>query len=236
MQQVNYIRQLSSVNEKFMEDDRLSPWHISMYYALFHFWNLSKFRNPISINREDLMTASKIGSNNTYSKCIKELSKWGYIEYQPSKNPMRGSKVHMYIFDTCTDTSTETSSDLSPDTSIEHQPIHLLRPSINRENNRNNETIKTNKRGKTFSPPGLEEVKGFFKESESTHDEAESFFNHFQSNGWLVGGKAKMKDWQAAARNWIKRSKTFTKGNGGHRSSSGAEMSAPNNTNYEIPL
>ena len=224
---VNYIRQLSSVNEKFMEDDRLSPWHISMYYALFHFWNLSKFRNPISINRGELMMASKIGSNNTYSKCIKELSKWGYIEYQPSKNPMRGSKVHMYIFDTCTDISTERSSDMSPDTSDEYQPIHLLRPSINSKNNRNNETIKTKKRGEKFSPPSIEKVKDFFSEQNSNQDQAEQFYNHFESNGWLVGGKAKMKDWKAAARNWVKRSRNFSKPN---------NLNAPSHSNYNTPL
>jgi len=28
-----------------------------------------------------------------------------------------------------------------------------------------------------------------------------SWFNHFESNGWLVSGKAKMKNWKAAARN-----------------------------------
>lgn len=35
------------------------------------------------------------------------------------------------------------------------------------------------------------------------------FFDHFQSNGWLVGGKAKMRDWKAAVRNWIRNKKKF---------------------------
>ena len=29
------------------------------------------------------------------------------------------------------------------------------------------------------------------------------FFNYFSSNGWLVGGKTPMVNWQAAAQNWI---------------------------------
>jgi len=54
-----------------------------------------------------------------------------------------------------------------------------------------------------FSPPGLAEVKTFFQAENFPAIEADKFFNNFQSNGWKVGGKAPMKDWQAAARNWI---------------------------------
>ena len=54
-----------------------------------------------------------------------------------------------------------------------------------------------------FFPPSLEYVKIYFDEKNVSAIEAEKFFNHFESNGWLVGGRAKMKDWKAAARNWI---------------------------------
>ena len=37
------------------------------------------------------------------------------------------------------------------------------------------------------------------------------FFDHFTSNGWMVGGKSKMKDWKAAARNWARNQKRFNK-------------------------
>ena len=40
--------------------------------------------------------------------------------------------------------------------------------------------------------------------------EAERFFDHFESNGWLVGGKAKMRDWRAAARNWLRNKKQWS--------------------------
>ena len=52
-------------------------------------------------------------------------------------------------------------------------------------------------------PPTLEFVKIYFDEKGVSSIEAEKFFNYFESNGWLVGGRAKMKDWKAAARNWI---------------------------------
>ena len=58
-------------------------------------------------------------------------------------------------------------------------------------------------------PPVLEEVLLFFKEKNNSEIEAQKFYNHFQSNGWLVGGKSKMKDWKAAARNWMLNANKF---------------------------
>lgn len=67
---------------------------------------------------------------------------------------------------------------------------------------------------KKFTPPTILEAIDYFFEKESTKDDAEKFHDHFTSNGWLVSGKAKMKDWQASARNWIKNSKKWNKDNG----------------------
>ena len=221
---VNYIRQLSCAYELFAEDDRLSPWHISLYYALFHSWNLSKFNNPISINRAEMMRTSKIGSVNTYSKCIKQLDQWGYLKYEPSKSAMRGSKVHMFIFDTSAETTSGTSG--------EHVPIQQVRPSINNLNNKkHNKPIKQGNRKTAFSPPSIDEVKVFFLELKSSQDQAEQFHNHFESNGWLVGGKAKMKSWKAAAQNWVKRSANFS-----NTSSTQDRLNINQNKDYSIPL
>ncbi len=54
-----------------------------------------------------------------------------------------------------------------------------------------------------FHPPILDEVVDLFKSENQPEIEARRFFNHFQSNGWKVGGKTPMKDWKAAAHNWI---------------------------------
>ena len=41
--------------------------------------------------------------------------------------------------------------------------------------------------------------------------EAEKFFNYYESNGWKVG-KNPMKNWRAAANNWITNTNTYAKG------------------------
>jgi hypothetical protein len=61
------------------------------------------------------------------------------------------------------------------------------------------------------SKPTLEEAQIYFLEKNFTEIEAQRFFNYFESNGWLVGGRTKMKDWKAAARNWMLNAKKFSK-------------------------
>lgn len=57
-------------------------------------------------------------------------------------------------------------------------------------------------RGKApyFTPPNLEQVEAYCQERGGIVD-AQAFIDHYTSNGWMVG-RAKMKDWKAAVRNW----------------------------------
>ena len=112
---------------KFANDQRVTPWHISLYLSLFQIWNSTHFKKEISIHRSELMNLSKIGSANTYSKCLKQLSDWKYIKYTPSKSRFIASKVHMYRFDTTRDISCDTTSDTSPD----NTSVPLVRPYTN---------------------------------------------------------------------------------------------------------
>jgi len=57
-----------------------------------------------------------------------------------------------------------------------------------------------------FTPPRVEDVEVFGQEQGiGGNGNAQAFHDHFTSNGWKVGGKAPMKDWQAAYRNWCRR-------------------------------
>ena len=57
--------------------------------------------------------------------------------------------------------------------------------------------------------PSLEMILEYFAFKESSETEANKFFNYYSSIGWLVGGKTKMKDWKASARNWIMNQNKF---------------------------
>lgn len=182
--------------DRVANDERLTPHHVSLYFALFHFWNYNHFKNPISITRQEAMQQARIGSANTYSKCLHDLHEWGYLQYIPSHNPMRGSKVNLHSFDTTGDTTDNASNDTTA--------AQLVIPSINVLNN--TETNTKRGRGQT---PALEQVLDFFLEKKYPTLEARKFFNHYQANGWKLGGKTEIQDWEAAAENWMLKTSNF---------------------------
>jgi hypothetical protein len=247
--------------EKVAKDDRLGPLHICLYVTLFQFWNASRFKNPMSISRNEVMRLSKIGGKATYHKCMKELDSFGYLRYDPSFNPLRGSLIYLFNIETGLEMDT-----LQERTQISTGIETLDEPYINNTNiinskhckqHKQNETDDTSSNfdgantqekkpvGQSFSegrksstpggavffenksgketrttvnqqrstkglPLSVEEVKIYFAEQKSSSTEAEKFYNYFQSNGWKVGGRAPMKDWQAAARNWLLNADKFT--------------------------
>lgn len=233
---VNYIVQLNTAYSRLAEEEKITAAHLSLYWTLFQLWNMGKFLNPFSICRSETMKLARIGSKTTYYRTLKDLAKLGYIDYHASNNPMIGSQIRMVVFGTSTPSvphSGQHSNELvreyshnqdnSKDNLVPFSGQQVV-PSIN---NRNSKDSKQKTRKTAFSPPPLVEVKILFLELKSTHDQAEQFYNHFESNGWLVGGKAKMKDWRAAARNWVKRSQNFSKPN---------NLSSPTQSNYDTPL
>ncbi|MDG5492910.1 hypothetical protein [Psychroserpens sp. SPM9] len=187
MQKVNYILHLKGVFIQFSKDNRLNPTHISLYMALFQIWNNNRFLDEFYINREEVMSFSKIGSKSTYHKCIKDLNHWKYIIYYPSHNPFKGSKIKMFNF--------ETSS---------KQVVDLYSPKNGQALVSINKHIQTNKNSNKLDKPKNEkEIIDFFKKENWPIVEAQKFFNHYQGIGWKVGGKTKIVNWQATARNWM---------------------------------
>ncbi|WP_445749412.1 transcriptional regulator [Polaribacter sp.] len=211
---------------------------------------------------------------------MRELHEKGYVIYEPSYNPFRGSLLRMVNL----------TSELKPlrkkeitqlknkqaieqgvnknKTSYDNGSKQALVSSINSINNTNSinnvniEEQSKNKKNNMFKkndrlhhpdqgapepnqntkekksentiPPGLSNVIAFFKEKKATEIDAQKFYNHFQSNGWLVGGKSKMKDWKAAARNWILNSEKFK--NNTPQMIRPNHLHVPNKKNYSEPL
>jgi hypothetical protein len=231
--------------------------------ALFQFWNINHFQNPVSICRKEVLQLSKIGSYNTYHKCLHDLHNYGYIKYKPSHNQFIGSLVHLYNFDT-----TDVQALRQPCRNIDTTSVQALRHSINNINVLNNKTFieeqlqneninlenLENEERKNIAPkkvevgnrnsalsgkntmqiPSLDEVLIFFKLENFPEIEAQKFFNHFESNGWKVGGKTSMKNWQAAARNWIINSQQFSMSNNFQRPHLKPNLNG--NKDYSEPL
>lgn len=189
---MNYIKHLNAVFQRFSMDSRLNPTHISLYMALFQYWNIHRFPDEFYIDREDIMKMSKIGSKATYHRCLKSLHSWKYIRYLPSHNPYKGSKVRMPKLGTSNETSdvktTETTSE-----QLEGQAL-VSNTNINKH-------IKNTNKAKL--PKDKNEVLDFFKKQKWPSLEGKKFFNHYNGIGWKVGGKIDIADWHSTAENWI---------------------------------
>jgi hypothetical protein len=288
--ETNYIVHLNNSFKRFTDDEKATPFHISLYMALFHKWNSAKFRNPISIARDDLMYLSKIGSANTYSKCLKELHTWGYLKYVPSHSYHIGSKIYMYSFDTTKKTTSNKTNDNALDISNnqtntktsaqdvrpyknsnkqienklnkENEPAHKNNSEFNSSSTANcNSTLQGEKSAELhpaniektskekisrkkaqkvlFQKPTAEDLIAYFVEKQQQSAEAEKFYNYFESNGWLVGGKAPMKNWKAAANNWMLNSKKFANEKSNlalGQSHPAGKLHTETNKNYNEPL
>ena len=87
------VKELTSFFSAIKEDPCIGATHISLYMALFQFYNLNEFQNPVKITRADVMKTAKINGLATYHKCMKDLVEFGYIQYEPSFNPATRSLV-----------------------------------------------------------------------------------------------------------------------------------------------
>lgn len=300
---MNYIKHLTGFFEKVAVDKALNPTHVSLYIALFQFWNCNRFKNPISISRDEVMRISKISSKATYHKCLKNLHTLGYVNYEPSYNPFKGSHVYLFNFSDdlkptpknekttvpinkpvfeqvdeqvvnklytgngiCNETGTEQAlvsyinNTNRPNISNDLKSVNLDEQAKKNKNDDNIlKKVDTEQKEKSSAKkekietladdnrqiyqsiaetdekqtekswqeeflftssvssraqskdekPTIENIKAYFLNQHFPEIEAIKFFNYFSSNGWLVGGKTPMVNWQAAAQNWMLNSINF---------------------------
>lgn len=92
----NYVSHLNNWFGKIsVMEEEVRPTHISIYFTLFSIWNINRFSKSIKITRNDVMQISKVGGNATYSRCMKDMVEWGWIEYKPSDRMYQMSEVIM---------------------------------------------------------------------------------------------------------------------------------------------
>ncbi|HEY4538403.1 MAG TPA: transcriptional regulator [Faecalibacter sp.] len=233
---MNYIKHLSFFFQKVQSDPDISPSQISIYLALFNTWNRHQFSNPIVVIRDEIMRLSKIMSKSTYHRSMKILHDNGYIIYEPSYNPFLGSKVYLIDFTKSaqfskrrssknnqvnntdikqSSTQNDTALDTANDKGNEPFIKHINNKTINNSNCLSHPNDKSDQQSEIKSSeksniPTLDEAKEYFQEKGKPMLDAEKFFYYFESVGWLVGGKTKMKNWKAAANNWMINASQYT--------------------------
>jgi len=78
-------------------------------------------------------------------------------------------------------------------------------------NNNNNKNIKKERAQQVR--PTLSQWTDYARQIGWQGKDVQGAFDHYEANGWRVGGKAPVKNWQAAARNCFRRNQTTQKGN-----------------------
>jgi len=98
------------------------------------------------------------------------------------------------------------------------KPIPVINTNINTVVNIERET-------KRFQPPTIQQIDDYIfeKTGRSDLDEAENFFNYYESNGWMVG-KTKMKKWKNSLAGWLKRSDVYNKQNPKRKVNDGSDL------------
>jgi hypothetical protein len=181
---VNFVSLHLNAFKKIVNNKDLHYRDVALFHALLAYWNKYRFPEVFSINRQELMSFSKIGSPNTYLKAIRSLHRLGFIQYFPSNDPSKGSKVKICI------NKSEVCQKLTND---RHMPDLSLSSSIN--NSKLEETRQT---------PKKKEVIQFFIDNGSTQKLAEQCYDHNQAFGWIYNGSP-IKDWKAFVKNYIRR-------------------------------
>lgn len=96
---------------------------------------------------------------------------------------------------------------------VQHNVNVNVNGNVNVKDKNLKERLVPKRSERTQRPASVEEVEQYMQTMQNgpanPSQTASAFYDYFESNGWKVGGKAPMKDWQAAARNWCRNEKTF---------------------------
>jgi DNA-binding MarR family transcriptional regulator len=150
----------------------------------------------------DCLDISKI----TASQLISDLEKKGYLGRIIYRNDKK--QVEQRILTLILDKYPSLENITPPIENDNTLPLNSNIPPI--ENRKDNIKVNSNINIKNNSIiPTFEMVEDYFSEKERP-ELAESFFDFYTSNGWMVG-KNKMKDYKSAIRNWIRNDKKFNK-------------------------
>lgn len=163
----------------------------SAFAKLFPFWNDQKIRRH-----------------------LRELEELGVIKSaNHNKNKMDKTKWYCVVDESFMSDIEEESSSASCEETIDCSEANKDCLKTNNGVLNNEQAIPYNKpynkthilnSEKRFVKPTAEEIRAFCKEIGVSID-ADYFIDYYESKGWIVSGKNKMKNWKATIRNWARR-------------------------------
>jgi hypothetical protein len=90
-------RQVVIFSQVLQRDNRLRPQHVALYIAILVVGAADSRSNVVKVTRADLMSRARISSKATYHRCIRDLEKFGYINYHPTFNSLVGTSIILLL-------------------------------------------------------------------------------------------------------------------------------------------
>ena len=155
--------------------------------------------------------AKQIGtSESTMKRCLKTLIEKRYVisevKYKPGTKEIEERRLLLSDFGRIQITTL--GSEMNPP-QVTSEPTPQVTSELDNNISSNNiRLIKEKeiyKEKESFRKPTIEEIDAYCRERNNSVD-AEVFYYHYESKGWLIG-KAKMKSWKAAVITWEKGNK-----------------------------
>jgi hypothetical protein len=212
---MNYIDLING----FWQKDTEYNFHdreVALYFYLLKVSNSIGWKNPFGLS--NALTIAKFGwGKSSFDTAKNRLKLAGLIDFKAGDG--RGN-VYQYELKVIEKVGKNTPLSAS-------LPVHLSNTlpdeipatsiNVNGDLNKNNSIGAGAQREKIFVPPTIQEAKDFFAAAagdtqrhnpwplDKCYSEAADFHDFYTANGWVQGQRSKkLKDWQAAARKWIR--------------------------------
>jgi hypothetical protein len=81
--------------DRASRDPRIGPSHLSLYLGILYLWHAQGTPCHVEVSARKLMPLARIAGANTYHRTIRQLHRYGYLEYEPSNDPDHPSRIYL---------------------------------------------------------------------------------------------------------------------------------------------
>ena len=178
----------------FLETNPMPSGAVAWWFALLHTNNDARWTEWFAVASSVLSSRTGLDRKGI-NRARNTLKQKGLIDFKPAGNKATRYTICYAQNGMANDMASDMASDMANGMAEKNSYI------TSRARNTKTKT-KTNSicASRTFTPPGLDEVKAYCVERRNGVDAAR-FVDFYASKGWMVG-KNNMKDWKAAVRTW----------------------------------
>ena len=192
--------------------DPLTPAEQAVFMTLLYYFNRNNREQAYTVSNYQLSEMSNISTGSLH-KIKKSLADKGYISYKAGKGK-RAPTYNILILEESSIVSSRLSSRVSSSLSSSLSSRVSSRQSSRVSSRVSSTSKEIRDKSKEIRDiydraPTLEEVKEYVK-SHLLKVDAEKFYDHYNSLGWVNINGVPIRDWRATCRNWHRKNDNAT--------------------------